>query len=300
MRIVDAHHHLWDPEANPHPWLRGEPPPAFRYGDTRPLRRRFLLEEYDEASAGWDVAASVTVEGEWDPADPTGEAIWMQALARRTGRPAAHVAQAWLDRGDLEAVLDAYAGLPLVRAVRHKPRATAAPGRGSGGMSDPAFRAGFARLAGTGLAFDLQAPWWHLDEAAGLMEAAPEVTIVLDHAGLPGDRSEEGLAGWRAAMRRFAELPNALVKISGLGLPGRPWRLEDNRDVIRFAVDAFGSERAMFASNYPVDGLCGGFATIYEGFDAAVADYAEPERRALFHDTAARAYGLAPEEGSPT
>ena len=297
MRIVDAHHHLWDPIANPHPWLRDEPPPAFRYGDTRPLRRRFLLEEYDEASRGWDVAASVTMEGEWDQTDPTGEADWMQALADRTGRPAAHVAQAWLDRPDLEEVLAAYAGLPLVRSVRHKPRATAAPGQGPGGMTDPAFRAGFAKLAGTGLRFDLQTPWWHLDEAAGLSEAAPEVTIVLNHAGLPGGRSEEGLAGWRAAMRGFARLPNTLVKISGLGLPDRPWRLDDNRDLIRFVVNAFGPERAMFASNYPVDGLRGSFATIFEGFDAATADHAEPDRRALFHDTAARAYGLTLGEG---
>jgi predicted TIM-barrel fold metal-dependent hydrolase len=295
MRIVDAHHHLWDPIANPHPWLRDEPPPAFRYGDTRPLRRRFLPEEYDAATAGWDVAASVTMEGEWDPADPTGEAVWMQALARRTGRPAAHAAQAWLDRDDLDAVLEIYAGLPLVRSVRHKPRATAAPGQGRGGLPDPAFRRGFARLAGTGLLFELQTPWWHLDEAADLAAVAPEVTIVLNHAGLPGDRSEEGLAGWRAAMRGFAGLPNALVKISGLGLPDRPWRIEDNRDLIRFVVDVFGPERAMFASNYPVDGLCGSFATIYRGFDAATADRAERDRCALFHDTAARAYGLAVE-----
>ena len=294
MRIVDAHHHLWDPEANPHPWLRDEPPIPFRYGDYAAIRGRFMLEEYDAAAQGWDVAAGVTMEGEWDPADPTGEAVWMQALADRTGRPAAHAAQAWLDRGDLDAVLETYAGLPLVRSVRHKPHAAAAPGRGPGGMTDPAFRAGFARLAGTGLLFELQTPWWHLDELPGLLDAAPEVGVVINHAGLPSDRSEEGLAGWRAAMARAAALPGVVVKISGLGLPGRPWRIEDNRDVIRSTIDAFGPDRAMFASNFPVDSLCGGFATILAGFEAATRDYAEAERQALFHGTAMRTYRLAP------
>ena len=293
MKILDAHHHFWDPERNYHPWLRDEPMIAFRYGDYGAIRRRFMPEDYDAAAAGWDVVASVTMEGEWDPADPLGEAVWMQSLALETGRPAAHAAQAWLEREDLERVLAAYAVMPLVRSVRHKPRANAAPGGPPGGMSDPAFRAGFAKLAAAGLAFELQTPWWHLDEAIEMSGLAPEVPIILNHTGLPAERSPEGLAAWRAALTRFAGLPQAAVKISGLGLPGRPWRLEDNRDPIRAAIDIFGPERCMFASNFPVDGLCGDFDTIFRGVDAASADYTAGEREALFHGTAARVYGLA-------
>lgn len=291
MKIVDPHHHFWDPEANYHPWLRDTPIIPFRYGDYSAIRRRFMPAEYDAASAGWDVAASVTVEGEWDPADPTGEARWMQALADRCGRPAAHVAQIWLDRPDLDAVLEAYDALPIVRSVRHKPRANPAPGQGSGGMLDPAFRRGFAELARHGLAFDLQTPWQHLDEAFSLRSVG-DAPIILDHAGLPSDRSPEALAGWRAAVTRFAELSSSAVKISGLGLPGRPWRIEDNRDIIRILVDTFGPDRAMFASNFPVDGLCGDFDTIFSGFYAATADYSARDRTALFRETAIRTYGL--------
>ena len=126
-RIIDAHHHFWDPGLNDHPWLRADPPVPFRYGDYAAIRGRFMPDDYDRAAAGWDIAATVTMEGEWTPTDPTGEAQWMQALADETGRPAAHVAQAWLDREDLASVLRIYAGLPLVRSVRHKPRANPAP-----------------------------------------------------------------------------------------------------------------------------------------------------------------------------
>lgn len=296
MKIIDAHHHFWDPQANYHPWLRDEPLIPFRYGDYSALRRRFMLEEYDAAATSWEVIATVTMEGEWDPADPTGEALWMQRLADESGRPAAHVAQAWLEREDLDAVLRCYDTLPIVRSVRHKPRANPAPGGPPGGMGDKGFREGFRRLGEHGLHFDLQTPWWHLHEAMELAALAPETGIVLNHAGLPADRSPEGLAGWRAAMREFATLPQSYVKISGIGLPGRSWRVEDNREIIRFCIDTFGPERAMFASNFPVDGLCASFDTIFSGFAEVVRDDPEPVRDLLFRGTAGRVYGLEPQD----
>lgn len=91
--------------ANYHPWLRDLPMIPFRYGDYSSIRGRFMPGEYDAATGDWEVIASVTMEGDWTPADPAGEAIWMQALADATGCPAAHVAQAWLDDKDVEQVL---------------------------------------------------------------------------------------------------------------------------------------------------------------------------------------------------
>lgn len=292
MKIIDAHHHFWDPDVNYHPWLRDEPMIPFRYGDYSALRQRFMAEEYDAAAAGWEVITTVTMEGEWNPADPTGEAVWMQRLADETGRPAAHVAQVWLDRDDLGIVLKTYDTLPIVRSVRHKPRANPAPGGSAGGMTDKAFQIGFCRLRDHGLNFDLQTPWWHLHEVVEIAALAPETKIVLNHAGLPADRSSEGLAGWRAAMTEFAALPQTYVKISGIGLPSHPWRIEDNRKIIRFCIDTFGPERAMFASNFPVDKLCGSFDTIFSGFAEVVQDDPKPDQEALFRETAKRVYSL--------
>ena len=293
MRIVDAHHHLWDPDVNYHPWLCDEPMIPFRYGDYSAIRGRFMLDEYDAASNGWNVVASVTMEGEWDPSDPTGEAIWMQRVHDEFGRPAAHVAQAWLDHEDLGEVLKVYRSLPIVRSVRHKPRASAMPGDGAGGMAEPSFLKGFQQLADHGLAFDLQTPWWHLGEAVEMSALSPETKIVLNHAGLPADRSVDGLAGWRMAMTEFAALPQAYVKISGIGLPRNPWSVEDNRDIVRFCIDTFGPHRAMFASNFPVDGLCGSFETIFSAFAELTREDPEEHRVALFRTTAERVYGLS-------
>ena len=294
-QIIDAHHHYWDPWANPHPWLSGHAIP-FRYGDYSALRRPFLIEDYKRASRGWNVIGTITMDGEWDPADPVGEARWISDLAAHTGKPAAHVAQAWLDRADLPSVLEAYQGLPLVRSVRHKPRANAAPGGPSGGMTDGAFQRGFRAVGAAGLHFDLQTPWWHLDEAVRMAESSPDTLIILNHAGLPADRSDDALAEWRQALVRFASRTRSVVKISGLGQAGQPWSLEANRGIIRDCIEIFGPERAMFASNFPVDGLCGSFDTIYRGFESAVADLSPGDQQALFRDTAAQVYGVTLEQ----
>lgn len=67
--IVDAHHHVWDIEANDHPWLRDEPPIPFRYGDYRPIRRRYLPADFLADAGRHQIVGSVYVEAEWDPTD---------------------------------------------------------------------------------------------------------------------------------------------------------------------------------------------------------------------------------------
>jgi predicted TIM-barrel fold metal-dependent hydrolase len=291
--IVDAHQHFWDPSLNYYPWLCDDPPIAFRYGDYRPIRRRYLPPEYRDDAAPYVVANSVYVEAEWNPADPVGEMRYIEALRREHGLPTVAVAQAWLDRDDVGSVLEQQAAFPFVRSVRHKPRANPSPGVGGpGGMTDAKWRTGYRELARNGLRFDLQTPWWHLGEAARLAIDFPDTQIVLNHTGLPADRSREGLAGWKRAMGALAACPNVAVKISGLGQPGKPWTAEANRDIVRTVIDLFGVSRCMFASNFPVDSLCATFAQIFDGFRMIVRDLADTDRRALFHDNAIRLYAM--------
>jgi predicted TIM-barrel fold metal-dependent hydrolase len=299
--IVDAHQHFWDPTSNYHPWLCDEPPIPFRYGDYRAIRRPYLPADFFVDAAGFEVVGTVYVETEWDPADPVGETRWVDALRRETGFPTVVVAQAWLDRADCTTVLEAQAAFDVVRSVRHKPRANPSPRDATpGGMTDPRWREGFARLGPLGLRFDLQTPWWHFEEGARLATEYPDTSIIVNHAGLPADRSEGGMAAWRAACARLAECPNVSMKISGIGLAGRPWTVEDNRPVVETLLSAFGTERCMFASNFPVDSVCASFATILGGFREIVAALPGPVQRALFYDNANRIYAMGlPDPTSP-
>jgi predicted TIM-barrel fold metal-dependent hydrolase len=295
MRIVDPHQHFWDLEANYLPWL-ADRPVAFRYGDYDALKRNYLPDDYRADATGFEIVGTVFVETEWDPTDPLGEIAWVEALRERTGLPTVMVAQAGLDREDVEEVLAAEATVPFVRGIRHKPRAAPRPeaveAGAPGSMGDPAWRRGYALLAPNGLSFDLQTPWWHLREALDLAEAFPDTTIILNHTGLPADRSDEGLRGWREAIQWFARAPNVAAKISGLGVRGEPWTADTNRPIVLDMIDAFGVERCMFASNFPVDSLVASFETIFGGLLAITGDFTDEERRALFHDNAIRTYRM--------
>jgi predicted TIM-barrel fold metal-dependent hydrolase len=299
FRVIDAHHHFWDPVAHYYPWLCDAGRPPHRYGDHAAICRPYLPADYLRDTAAFDVVGSVYVEAEWDSHDPAGEMRFIEGLRRQSGLPTVAVAQAWLDQPDVERTLEQLSAFPFVRGVRQKPRANASPGDARpGGMMDSEWRRGYALLANHGLHFELQTPWWHLHEAALLARDFPDTLIVINHTGMPpSDRGDEGMAGWRRAMSGIAQCPNVFVKISGIGQAGGRWTIDANRRVVRDTIEMFGAGRCMFASNYPVDSLCASFEDIFLGFAAMVADLSVEDKRRLFCDNALLFYRMDAVQG---
>ena len=299
LPIVDAHHHFWDLR-NPHPWLTQTPRIPFRYGDYEAICKNFLPDDYARACGSHRVLRHVTMEGEWSPEDPLGEARWMFALAQESGKPQALAAQIWLDRDDAESLMRTYSAPPLrgfVRSVRHKPRSVGreehhAHWNASGSMRCPAWRKGYALLERYGLMFELQAPWWHMAEAAELARDFPATTIIVNHAGLPTVRDAETLRQWRAAMALLAPYSNVRVKISGLGVRGEPWTVAQQAPVVDALIADFGVDRCLFASNYPVDALVARLDEIWQGFKTLTRNLSPEKRLALFCDNALALYDL--------
>ncbi|QPC42710.1 amidohydrolase family protein [Kaustia mangrovi] len=294
--IVDAHHHLWDLGRNYYPWLSDRPEKDFFLGDYSALKRDFLPADYRRATQGYNVVATVHVEAEWDRSRQVAETEWLHEVAAETGMPDAVVGHAWLADDNCEEVLAGHAAFPLMRGIRSKPVTAPSPDRiekgAAGTMQDPRWRAGFRLLHRYGLTYDLRVPFWHLPEAAEIAALCPETPMVLNHTGFPWDRSEGGLKAWREAMRIIAEAPHVSLKISELGLRDEPWELDGNRRVVLEAIDIFGIDRCMFASNLPVSALRADFATIVEGISSMVADFPREDREKLFTLNAARFYRL--------
>ena len=299
LPIIDAHHHIWDLGANRHPWLQDEPPIPFRYGDYRAMRRNYMPADFRRDSARQNVVASVYMEAECDPADPLVETRWVHAVAAREGLPNAMAGAVFLHRADAAQVIRAQAAMPLVRSLRHKPKGVATPQeytaghRIPGSMRCPTWRAGYRHLAESGLHFELQTPWWHLGDALELARDFPATRIILNHLGLPADRSPAGLHGWREAMARLAAAPNVLVKLSGCCVPGQRWTAALQAPVVLEAVRLFGAERCMVASNFPVDGLISTYDEIMDGMRAILAELPEAAQRRILAGTAAETYRVA-------
>lgn len=290
--LIDTHHHFLDPRAHYYPWLHDAGAPPHRYGDHSALKRPYLPEDYRRDAAGVDLQGSVYIEAEWDPRDPIGEMRFIASLREQGGLPAVAIGQAWLQQPEAADALAQLAAFDFVRGVRQKPRANAPPGGPPGGMADAAWRAGYARLEPLGLHYELQTPWWHLAEAARVAADFPQTRIVINHAGMPSDRSEDGLRSWRAALAGMAAHPNVAIKISGIGEAGYRWRLDANRRIVREVIELFGVDRCMFGSNYPVDSLCASFQEIFDGFAACVADFSAQEQAQLFVENARRIYRI--------
>ena len=292
IRVVDPHIHLWDLSTGLYPGL--EKPSTGFIGDNAPIARSYLLNEF--LAEGCDVIEVVgAVHVEAFPTDPVAETRALQSVADNSPIPIGVVGNANLSAPDVAATLEAQLAFPALRGIRQVVNRHADPLLNYVAvdfMDDPAWHLGFAQLRRLGLSFDLQLYPHQMSQAARLAAEHPDTRIVLNHAGMWADRTLAGWRQWRDGMRELAGRPNVMVKISGLGMLDRGWSIGSIRPLVLETLDAFGTARAMFASNFPVDKLFGDYVTLWRAFDAIVSDLSAAERHALFRGTAARAYRL--------
>lgn len=178
-------------------------------------------------------------------------------------------------------------------------------------FQDPEFNAGLACLLPLGLTFDAWIYHPQLPELIELARNNAEQTIVLNHIGGPlgigpyAGKRDDIFAEWRDNMATLAKCDNVFVKLGGLtmSLSGFGWHKSDTpptADVLatamgpyyRTCIDYFGADRCMFESNWPVDKVSCSYTTLWNAFKTLSSDYSDEERKALFHDTAARIYRL--------
>ena len=292
---IDSHHHLWDTRVNSYPWLDG-PPFDAHFGSSGELPRPYGLAEYLKDIAGQNIVKSVHVEASHQPDDPVRETEWLQSIADQQGYPNGIVAFADLTDPNVQQTLEGHCAFANMRGIRMTTMSPAqlrnARGDVRSKMSESDWRAGFDLLSRLGLSFDLQAPAPLMFEAAEVAATFSDTQILLTHAGLPLARSESGLAAWRRGMNKLAECPNVAVKITGLPMTDWNWTLESLRPIVLEAIEIFGTERAMFGSNFPIDGLHGTFDELFNAYREIVTDLSTDEQRALFHDNAERLYRL--------
>jgi predicted TIM-barrel fold metal-dependent hydrolase len=294
--LIDPHHHLWDLEHNPYPWLQTRPLAPRLEGDIEPIAKTYVMEDYLADVRNQSVVKSVHVECGWNPDDPVGETAWLQSVADKYGFPHGIVARAELDVPDIEKILEGHAQYKNVRGIRHivcwHQDPVKSYVRRPDLLTDQQWRRGFRLLREFGFSFDLQLYPSQMADAVGLAQAHLETLIILDHAGMPVDRDEEGTRTWRQGMRALAAVPNIVSKISGLGAFDWRWSADSIRPFVLETIEIFGVSRCMFASNFPVDKLYSDFDSLYAAFHSITDEFSAGEKRMLFHDNAMRYYRL--------
>jgi L-fuconolactonase len=279
MTIIDAHHHCWDLQVREQDWITSE---------MTAIRRSFSLDDLRPEAHEVGVSATVLVQ------TVTVAAETPEMLALAAADPLIAGVVGWTDLtsptvADELARLMAGTGGNYLVSIRHQVQAEPDPEW----LRRADVICGLEAVAAAGLCYDLVVRPHQLAAAAYAAAAVPGLTLVLDHAGKPPIASGT-LATWADAISAFAALPNTVCKLSGLvteATLGAP--LAAFTPVADVVLSAFGAERVMFGSDWPVCLLASDYAGVVGLAHALAAGLRDTERTAVFAATAARVYGIS-------
>jgi predicted TIM-barrel fold metal-dependent hydrolase len=242
------------------------------------------------------VIGSVHIQAARAMDEQVAETEWLEMIHRQFGLPSVVVGHVSFIQPDCAAILEGHARSPLMRGIRSRPTTSPGPNASVAGapgtMQDDNWRRNFALLEKHGMSWDMRIPYWHLEEGAEVARSFPGIPMVVNHTGLPLDRSEEGLAIWRKGLATLADCPNVVIKISELGLPHGKWDIPSNVRVVREAVAIFGPDRIIFASNLPVASLSTTFSGIVDVMREALTKETPETLGKFFARNASRFYRI--------
>ncbi|WBB63048.1 amidohydrolase family protein [Streptomyces sp. WMMC500] len=279
-RRIDAHHHVWDLSVRDQEWITGP--------ELAPLRRDFTAAELAPLARAAGVGTSVVVQTVADP----GETPELLALAARDDLVGAVVGWTDLTAPDVAERLAGLRELPggrYLAGIRHQVQGEADPDW----LTRPDVLRGLRAVAAAGLVYDLVVLPHQLPAAARAAAAVPELGFVLDHLGKP-PVAARGLRPWADDLRGLASYPNVTGKLSGLVTEAdwASWQTDDLRPYADTALAAFGPDRLMFGSDWPVCTLAAGYADVVASAGALTGELSPAEQSAFWSGTAARVYGL--------
>ncbi|HET6356235.1 amidohydrolase family protein [Streptomyces sp.] len=280
MAIIDAHHHVWDLSVRDQDWITGP--------ELAPVRRDFSLDDLAPEARAEGVRATVLVQ----TVTVAGETPELLALADSSDLVAGVVG--WTDL-TAPGVADTLAGLrelpggDRLVGIRHQVQGEPDPRW----LLRPDVQRGLAAVAAAGLVYDLVVRPHQLLAAAEAAARLPGLTFVLDHLGKPPIAAGE-LEPWAGEARALAARPNAVCKLSGMVTEAAwsTWSTPDLRPYAETVLDAFGPDRLMFGSDWPVCLLAASYAEVVAAARALTHRLSESERTAVFEGTARRVYGL--------
>ena len=276
--ITDTHAHFWELDRLEYPWLENR---------DSPISRDFVPDDYRQATEGYLLKRIVFVESGRVPEAYLQETEWITQLAAQEDKIGGIVAFFPLEKGNtVAAALEKLTDNPMVKGIR-------CMGDAHELASATSFREGLSLMHRHGLSLDIHYGASGLEAFLPLIDQFPNMTFIVNHLGLPDIRQGEK-ESWQQAMQAVAERPNVYCKLSGLLT-----RCDDTQKnsqslgpYIRTAIDYFGTERMIFASDWPVLTLGADFRQWMQILEEVLEGFSKRELMGIFHHNAGRAYHL--------
>jgi L-fuconolactonase len=289
--IIDTHQHLWDLDKFYLPWLEREPTLKKSYRMEDYLRVIGELEHGEGRLSPARVVKAVYMEVDVASKQQQAEANYIISICRAGDTPTAAAVVSGRPASERFAeYARQFKGSPYVKGIRqvlHGPHTPA------GYCLHPRFVAGIRALGELGLSYDLCVRPGELPDAAKLVDACPDTRFILDHCGNTNVQSRD-VSAWRRDIAALAKRKNVVGKVSGIVAFAKPgaWTADDLAPVVNHTLEVFGPERVMFGGDWPVCTLAASYKQWVDALRTIVRDRPESEQRKLFHDNAARFYGL--------
>lgn len=283
--IVDTHQHLWDLSRFSLPWTKGD----------KVLGRDFLMSDYLRATDGLQIAQTVYMEVDVDPAQQVAEAEYVIDLCGRNDNPmAAAVISGRPAQSEFRDYLLKFKESRYIKGVRQVLHGPSTP---RGYCLDRDFVRGIQLLGERGLTFDLCMRSGELLDADKLVAQCPDTRFIVDHCGNMSVQETERAQRqpWMDGMRHLADHDHVVCKVSGIVASATPeWTVEQLAPNIQFTLETFGPDRVMFGGDWPVCTLRASYRRWFDAIDEITKGQSAASRRKLFHDNAVHFYGLSP------
>jgi L-fuconolactonase len=279
MSRVDAHHHIWDLTIREQSWMVGP--------ELDPIRRNFSIDDLAPQAAAAGVTSTVLVQ----TVGVVEETVEFLAVAANNDLVAGVVGWVDLTADDVAVALDGLLSRPdgsYLKAIRHQVHDEP----DVDWLLRPDVQRGLAAVADAGLAYDLLTKTPHLPAAIQTVRNVPQLTFVVDHISKPV--IGEPLEPWAGQLRELAALPNVTCKLSGMvtEAPWTTWKPADLQPYADAVLEAFGPDRVMFGSDWPVCLLAASYADVVETAETLTAGLTPTERESIFATTATQTYNL--------
>jgi L-fuconolactonase len=282
-QVIDTHQHLWDLAKFRLPWLT----------DYETLRRSYLLDDYWKAAEGTGIVKTIYMEVDVSPEQREAEADYVVALAKEPkSRMAAAVVGGQPESPDFARYVQRLKSSGKVKGVRATVRSR---GANANVELDRDFVEGVRLLGENGLSFDINVPPEQLARGAELVDQAPDTRYVLDHCGnIAPFAAAAQFESWKRGISAVAKRKQVVCKVSGFitNSQGKKPTPEQIAAVIGHVYECFGPDRVMFAGDWPVCTLAMSLADWVAAVRQVVADKPAAEQTRLFHDNAAKFYGV--------
>jgi predicted TIM-barrel fold metal-dependent hydrolase len=290
LPILDTHVHLWDLK---HPelkwvWLDKDAIHPI-LGNIDAIKSvGFQVNDLWSEARFSNISGFVHVQAAIGSPDPVTETVWVTQMAKSAPVPMRIIGDSPLKEDGAIAQLERHMQSPLFVGVRDF---NAEPMLANKEINSH-YEKALSFLSDNNLVFDLDCEWQNMAEATKLAQRHPNLKIVLEHIGFPRKRDDQYFENWKQAINELATAPNVVMKLSGIGMTDPRFTKESLRKWAESSLEAFGPDRCVMGSNWPVDRLFSSYATIIEFMRDYISGLSQSEQEKICSTNALKIYNF--------